>query len=165
MKDAVMVFTRKTIPELFAAGGTGDWVADRARVEKCEYVICTRNSEGGPPWPTNASGGVAHGAAFLVGRGLTVTAPDAELRVVIGFREYAEINQPQCWPGNRNPVAYGGAEPMLKGLDLDSLDWKPFPVDLVAPPEAKPLTIAQAKAGLAVGLGVPETAVEITIRA
>ena len=28
-----------------------------------------------------------------------------------------------------------------------------------------PLTIAEAKAGLALGLGVPETAIEITVRA
>lgn len=158
MENAVVVFTRKSIPEMFAAGGTGDWVADRTRVEKCQYVVATRNLEG------SSDSKFAHGAGFVIGRILS-TVPVEEGRILIKFAEYAEINVRDVWKGNRNPVAYGTVEELLPESDLDGLDWKPFPHELVEPPKVKPLTIPEAKAGLAAHLGIPPDAIEITIHA
>ena len=158
MEDSVIVFTRKSIPGMFAAGGTGDWVADRGRVEKCQYVIATRNLDG------SSDTKFAHAAGFVIGRSLS-TVPVGEGRILIKFAEYAEINVRDVWKGNRNPVAYGAVEELLPEIELNGLDWKPFPHELVEPAKVKPLTIAEAKAGLAAHLGIQPDAIVITIHA
>ena len=80
---------------------------------------------------------------------------------------------PDVWDGSRNPVRYiDAAEIEAKGIIFDDLVFEPL-----APPAhpapalrtekvvaVKLLTIAQAKAGLAATFGVPETAIEITIK-
>ena len=157
-RDTIAVFTRKSAGSIFKAGGSGDWVADRARAEKCKYLVCVRNAHGSrQPEDT-----LAHGTAFLVGRGLFIARTEAD-RIVIGFHEYASINVATSWQ-NRNPVGYHELQGWLR-IDPATLDWKPFPTEQVEQPKAKPLTIAQARAGLAAGLGVSEDRIEIIIRA
>jgi hypothetical protein len=78
------------------------------------------------------------------------------------------IDSPDAWPGYRNPVRYGTLEEF--GItDPEALAWHPMPA---IPPRTYagetldedqdgpgPLTIAEAKAGLALGLSVPEAAI------
>ena len=78
--------------------------------------------------------------------------------------EYAEIDVSNAWAGQRNPVRYTDLSEF--NLSPESLDWKPFPTDRektrVATP---PLTIDEAKQGLARRLGISPECIEIQIRA
>jgi hypothetical protein len=160
--QAVSVLTRKSKQHLFRDSGTGDWVADGGRVEKCDYVVCVRNSHG----MRSPEDEIPHATGFLIGRHLSVApSGDDEDRIVIRFREFAEVNVPNCWSGNRNPVRYGPLEELLPGVDPDALQWQPFPEHLVAPPEVKPLSIAEAKRAIAAKLGVREDQIEVIVRA
>ena len=78
------------------------------------------------------------------------------------FSEYAEIDVPDAWPGNRNPVFYGNLEQF--GVDVRQLKFQPMPEQEPAVVKAKPLTMAEAKAGLAVTFGVAPSDIEITVR-
>jgi hypothetical protein len=105
-----------------------------------------------------------------------VRSPERPERYLVKFSEYARIDYPNAWPGLRNPVRYATLEDF--GIPSpDTLTWRPMPdndsavepTPMAAPPDEDregfgPLTIAEAKAGLALGLGVPEGAIEITIR-
>ncbi len=78
------------------------------------------------------------------------------------FSECAEIDMPDKWPGNRNPVFYGDFEEM--GIDITALNFQTMPVqEPAAVTEDKPqaLTIAQAKAGLALSFGVLPADIEL----
>ena len=44
---------------------------------------------------------------------------------MIEFHEYAEINVPDMWPSQQNPVAYKNTEGL--DIDFDNLDFKPVP--------------------------------------
>jgi len=89
---------------------------------------------------------------------------------LIQFSEYALVNVPNCWKGDRNPVKYSTLEEL--GIDPSTLKWQPMPKAGMSPtPEAPaprianmPLTIADAKKGLAQTYGVAPEAIEITIR-
>lgn len=77
---------------------------------------------------------------------------------------------------NRHNGHWGGADQLEEfGItDPETLDWHPMPAVQCGTPAAEardeelegfgPLTISEAKAGLALGLGVPERAIEITVR-
>ena len=42
--------------------------------------------------------------------------PSEGNRIVINISKYAEINVPQAWPGNRNPVTYTSLDELGIGL-------------------------------------------------
>jgi hypothetical protein len=102
----------------------------------------------------------------------------AENRFLIEFSEFARVNIPNFWMGDRNPVKYRSSESL--GIDFSSLKWEPMPTPKSGPePEiehsssAQPkeqvtgggaLTLAEAKRGLALTFKVPPEAIEITIR-
>jgi hypothetical protein len=98
-----------------------------------------------------------------------VSAPNSEGRYLIQFSEYAQVNIPDAWKGDRNPVKYTSLEEI--GIDPTSLKWEPMPAPVepatsgvIAPTAVAPLTMADAKNGLALTFGVPPEAIEITIR-
>jgi hypothetical protein len=80
------------------------------------------------------------------------------------------VNIPDAWKGDRNPVKYSTLKKL--GIDLSTLEWAPMPELTEPAPEAKapaattgaPLTMAEAKRGLALTFGVSPEAIEITIR-
>ena len=89
-------------------------------------------------------------------------------RYLIQFSEYAIVNVADVWKGDRNPVRYVESLSEL-GIDPSTLNWLPMPAEKEAPkadsPDgATPLTIPEAKKGLALTFGVPPEAIEITIR-
>ena len=96
---------------------------------------------------------------------------------MIQFSEYARVDIPEIWNGDRNPVNYVTLD-TLEWLNGSSLKWEPMPAASELPepkksealqseavqPGCHPLTIAEAKNGLALTFGVVPEAVEITIR-
>lgn len=151
MSDVISVLTYKSIETILEVGGTQSWRLDRTRAAGCDYVVICRNKKS-----PGAEGPEPHGTAFMVGKVKDVV-PSTETadRWLITISEYALTDFPDQWEG-RNPVGYWTDDDF--DIDFKRLDYKPI--------NASPagLTIAEAKAGLALGLNVPETSIEIIIR-
>src|SRR6202048_3497181 len=161
---AIAVFTGKPLETLLAHGGSGPWVGAEERVKRQEYLVCIRKTKPGTE---------GHGAAFLVGK--ISTAPRkhgfdrrGQQRWFFEISEYAVVRHPGQWEW-RNPVRYTTLEAL--GIELKKLKFEPAPAPThdLPPPEAKsgvkPLTIAEAKAGLAAKFDVSPDAIEIHIKA
>jgi hypothetical protein len=151
----MVVFTRKSVEEILRAGGSAGWIAKTEEIEACEYHVCTRSRR---EWH---EGDEPVGSAFLVGRTKhAVPSPNDSnpRRKLVLFSEYALINPPipNVWPGTRNPLNYTTMEKL--GIDPATLDFKPMPVNV------EPMTIEQAKAGLAATFRVQPSQIEIAIR-
>jgi len=175
-QNIVVVFTAKSIERILKEGGTSAWRLDRNHARRCAYVVCTRNAHSN--W---GDGPEDHQSAFLIGKVSDVVrcqpTPENEeakdKRYLIKFSEFARVNVPNVWKGDRNPVKY--ASPADLNIDIASLEWKIMPVPELgtnSQPEdiagirqdPKPLTLAEAKRGLAMTFNVPSDAIEITIR-
>ena len=160
MNDIVLVLTSKSLETIFEEGGTGHWKANPARINHCKYVIVVRNAHS--DWVQDDR---PHSIAFMIGRGLKAV-PSGD-RYVIQVEEYAEIEIPNFWTGQRNPVAYLGREHLTDKLDLSQVVFQPFPHDKVVANEdlnILPLTIAEAKKGIAKKLDISPESIEIIIR-
>ena len=150
--NVIAVYTREPASAILAAGGTQAWVLDRSRAARCEYIICCRRATG-----RTASSAEQDRTAFLIGTVKDVVpSPEAKDRWLILIGEYELIHFPDLFTG-RNPVSY------LKVSDFDRVDFEQLRLQPLAklPPA---LTIAEAKAGLARGLNVAESAIEIIVR-
>lgn len=160
MENVVMVLTSKTPEDMFRDAGSGHWKVDPNRIKDCEYLLASRRElEDGQH------------AAFLIGRGLSAR-PSEPGRYVIGFEEFARVDRLWIWPNNhRNPIAYGQSgdlERALRGIGLSfsALLWEPFPREWIVEEKwVAPLTVPDAKLGIAKALGIAPECVEITIRA
>ena len=159
--EAIFIFTSKEVEQLLDEGGSCSWRLDPNHARRCPFAVITRNAY---DW---TKGKEAHGAAFLVARVKDVV-PSSEMpaRWLIEFSEFARMCIPNAWKGGRNPVRYGGLEDV--GIDPSKLNWEPMPprTEEVTPSSvtARALTMAEAKAGLALAFGVSPEAIEITIR-
>ncbi len=165
-EEAVVVFTAKCIERILREGGTSSWRLDRNHARQCVFAVCTRNANA--DW---VEGPEAHHSAFLVGKVRDVVqAPDHDDRYLVRFSEYARVNIPDVWKGDRNPVKYATLEDL--GIDPSVLKWEHMPEPSEMPSPAQPLpstataalTMAEAKKGLALTFGVAPEAIEITIR-
>jgi len=177
-QEIAVVFTAKSIERILREGGTSAWRLDRNHARRCTYAVCTRNAHA--DW---VEGQEAHHAAFIVGKISDVVpckpTPEneeaPENRYLIEFSEFARVNIPNIWAGERNPIKYRSTDDL--GIDFSKLKWEPMPEPDVAPapvaetpvaakPKATvgPLTMAEAKKGLALTFNVPPEAIEITIR-
>ncbi len=171
--ECVVVFTFRGVERIVREEGTSAWRLDPIRAGHCAYAVCTRNKYS--PYPVE--GDEEHGSAFLIGKVRDVVlARDpkeaAAGRFLIRFREYASINVPHAWKGDRNPVKYGTLKEL--GINPAGLDWKPMPSAgfpqraAQHPPDAgdvvRPLTMLAAKQGLALTFNVPPEAIEIIVR-
>lgn len=165
--EVLVVFTAKSIERLLSEGGTSSWRLDRNHARQCAFAICTRNAYA--DW---VEGPEDHHNAFLVGKVKGVVPAKEEGRFLVQFSEYAKVNIPNVWQGDRNPVKYSTLGDL--GIDPSTLKWEPMPVPeagespVATPqfnvPEGPALTIPQAKKGLALTFGVAPEAIEITIR-
>lgn len=167
--DAIAVFTGKSVETIVRDGGSCAWVLDRAHAIRARYLVCCRS---GVEW---VQGPEPQGSAFLVGI-VSDIVPSSESpgRWRIKISEFARINLPEVWQGWRNPVRYTDLETL--GIDAAKLAFEPMPQPesiTEAPPAGPravskgaigPLTIPEAKRGLAQTFGVAEDAIEITIR-
>lgn len=161
----LVVFTAKSVERILKEGGTSSWRLDRNNARQCEFAVCTRNAHA--DW---VEGPEDHHSAFLVGRITDVVpCPNHENRYLVQFSEYALMDVPEIWKGDRNPLKYAVSLESL-GIDHSQLKWEKMPEEgkkkgSSRPQEtASPLTIAEAKKGLALTFGVAPTAIEITIR-
>lgn len=161
-ENAVVVFTAKSPESIVRDGGSQSWKLDPARAKKCEWLVCTQNAHNPEPY---ADGNEPHGSAFLVGRISRISpSTDTDGRWKIEISDYARINQPDVWAGDRNPVRYTHLDTL--GIDLDGVDFHKLERDTATANQTASagLTIAQAKAGLAKTYGVDVDAIEIVIR-
>jgi hypothetical protein len=166
MSDAIIVFTFKSVERILGQGGTASWRLDRNHARQCPYAVCTRNARS-----RDTEGPEPHHTAFLVGKVKDVV-PDRNGRFLIQFSKYARVNVPDSWHGGRNPVSYGTLDEL--GIDPSVLSWESMPNAAHQPTPSEPtcaertpvgpLTMAEAKQGLAQTFGVPPEAIEITIR-
>jgi hypothetical protein len=167
-KDAIVVFTAQSTAEILESHGSEPWVLNRARAQDCEWLICTQNRH--HPDLENLSSYQLdlHGTGFLIARITQLKKSEVGdgSRWKIAFLEYARINKPGLWNGQRFPVSYRS----LKELDIDP---EQFEFERLSIIKAKPaviassnagLTIAEAKKQLAATFGVKPDAIEITIR-
>ena len=179
-QEVAVVFTAKSTERILAEGGMSAWRLDRNHARRCGFVVCTRNAHAKWEQGDWAVGTEAHHTAFLVGKISDVApceptpenheAPDN--RFIIKFSEFARVNIPDTWAGDRNPVKYRSAEDI--GIDFSRLKWEPMPESKDPPspffeaPAPKStvgaLTMAEAKKGLALTFNVPAESIEITIR-
>jgi hypothetical protein len=182
-QEIVVLFTAKSTERILAEGGTSAWRLDRNHARQCEFAVCTRNAY--PKWDQGdwALGTEAHHTAFLVGKISDVVPCEPtpenheakDFRFLIKFSEFARVNIPNARKGDRNPVKYT----TLDDLEIDpaKLKWEPMPEPDNAPtpviatsstanpkPTVGPLSMAEAKKGLALTFNVPPEAIEITIR-
>lgn len=121
LNDVVMVFTSESLETMRVKGGSGNWVANKKRIERVQWVVAARNRR-----PGRTQGSEEHGSAFLIGRvtGTKSASAPEQRRLVIVFDNYAEIAIPNVWTHSRNPVAYTSLSAL--GVDLDKLAWKVF---------------------------------------
>jgi hypothetical protein len=187
--QAVVVFTAKRVETIKEGGGSGIWSLDPARARRSAYLVCTRNGHPAE-WAEGEDAPEPHRSAFLIGRIAGVTpasTASGKRRWVIRIDRYALVDLPDVWQGWRNPVRYTTLDEL--GIDPSTLRFEEMPAAAVpaaaggdgrgeagadagrpfdrrasATPTPR-LTIADAKRGLAATFGVPEEAVEITIRA
>jgi hypothetical protein len=171
--QATVVLTAKSIERILREGGTSSWRLDRNHARRCSFAVCARNANA--DW---VEGPEAHHSAFLVGKVRDVVPCHAtpennerdKNRYLIQFSEFARVDIPNAWRGDRNPVKYSTLEDL--GIDPSLLTWEamPKPANLPEPRVlstslvGQPLTMAEAKKGLALTFNVPPEAIEITIR-
>lgn len=167
--ESAVIFTAKSIERILNEGGTSSWRLDRNHARTCTFAVCTRNAHA--DW---VEGPEPHHSAFLIGKIQDVVpATGREGRFLIRFSEYARVNIPNVWKGDRNPVKYVSNDALKEmGIDPASLKWQRMPeTAAVTVPQTQvghqavaPLTMAEAKRGLALTFGVQPEAIEITIR-
>lgn len=152
-----------------------------ARAKQCKWLVCTQNRHNRDHEFSDAT--QEHGAAFLVGKVSGVVrseevGEDGKQRWLVTICEYALIDVPDFWAHDRNPVRYlSSTELKAKGIELDALKFKTMPHSPVTlsevpnvtkrqadPTGTAPLTLAEARNGLAATFGVKPEAIEITIR-
>lgn len=167
-RDSIVIFTRDERESVIAANGSGSW---RINVEKWVGVI---------DWLilTNKVGNSRQ--VTLVGR-VVGFEPDTggknPGRYAVKIDAYALMDDPNLTfsSDSTNPVQFRKAADVLK-FDPRTLEMTSVPEQTLRQsyedtpgatkqPPAKPLTIAQAKEGLAVSFGVSPDQIEITIRA
>lgn len=167
--SAIAVFTANSRDQILEVGGSAAWVVAEKQARRREFLVCIRNAR-----EVDFHDHEPHGTAFLVGRisGLKPHGQDKKgmQRFIIEISEYAVANHPEAWGEWRNPVKYTTLEEL--GIDPKKLEFKPMPArtkELPPPspperPKTGALTIAEAKAGLALQFGVPPEAIEILIK-
>jgi hypothetical protein len=175
-EDAIVVFTARSPERLVREGGSQAWLLNPARAKQCTWLVCTQNRHN--PNHEFSDATEPHGAGFLLGKisGVHKSLEEGdEDRWIIEFSEFARIDYPDLWDHGRNPVRYTSLERLE--IDTSALKWEPMPepqsalAPVVETPSAAqpkaavgPLTMAEAKKGLALTFNVPPEAIEITIR-
>ena len=159
--NTVVVFTSKSVETIFADGGSGFWKINKSTIAKCSYIVMVANANS----KFKEQEKEKHGHAFMIGK-VSGHFEDADYpgRLVIKFSEYAFIDIANKWSGQRNPVRY--ADITEFGLDLKNLAWESYSDEKKAEIDTtKPLTIEEAKMGLAKKLGIDPGCIEISIKA
>lgn len=164
--NTMLTLTSKSLEMMFLEGGCGQWRAKESSILACRYLVATRNSRSS--W---SQGDESHGAAVMIGEISGVTPVGN--RFTINFSRFAEIIVSNVWiPAGSNPIRY--VDINETGINLEEIDWKAWPSkptnaipvseNVSSEKQILPLTISEAKKGLAMALGVEVDAIEIVIR-
>lgn len=158
---AVAVLTAKKPDELLRQGGSGPWVGAEPRVMALKYIVCVPKAE-----PRSSD----RGSLLMVSRIQEVIQHGydkrGQKRWFFRFGEYARVDLKTSWEW-RNPVKYTTLDEL--GIKLNQLKFQAGPTalhlpDVIGGSATKPLTIVEAKAGLALKFGVSPEAIEIHIK-
>lgn len=155
-----MVLTSERLDDIIARGGSGDWKANSGEVSKRLYWVGAFNARRS----SHREGDPEHGHAFLIGK-VSHVSRVGNGRVLIHLSEYSKLEaQSPSWPrGAMNPVRYMSVHELRTlGIDLNKI---PGWTAMKAEPEVRPLSIEDAKKGLALTFGVTTDSIEIIIRA
>ena len=166
---AIAVFTANSRDEILEVGGSAAWVVAKSRPAAGNF------------WSVSVTPGMSISTTMSRMARHFWSAASADLspmdidkkgmqRWIIEISEYAVVDYPEAWGEWRNPVKYTTLEEL--GIDPKKLKFKPMPPPTKDPAAACParptktgaLTIAEAKAGLALQFGVPPEAIEIFIK-
>lgn len=188
-EGCVTVYTCRGKDRILREGGSQAWRIDMSKASKRKYLVCVQNRN-----QTWGQATAEHQSAFLIAKISSVTKStekNAGDRSIIKISEFAEITVPNSWDGNRNPVAYTKLSDY--GIhtfdDLEDLNWTRLgatfnlgdvepgempgddyvaaTIDAPSSPvtdELSPLSIDEAKRGLALKFGVSVEQIDITIR-
>lgn len=162
MLDAIMLKTFETIEDVMTNGCSRSWHVNRVNAANRKFAVLTRNANGG------GEPSVPDRSAFLVGEISSVTDtadPEYPGRHQIEFGRVARVDVPEAWKPQQNPLAYVTLESL--GIDPEELDFQPVeavPTSADATQDReRGLSISEAIRLLALGLGVPEASIQITI--
>lgn len=155
MEDTLLTFTSHDEQYIKEHHYDDAWTLNEKRASNCKYLVCCYSQ------------GAKKGSAFCVGLisrlAEVPTPPNEKKRYAINITEYAPIDRPNLWDGGRFPVRYVNLADL--GIDLASLKFEPLQRQPVITAETTPpLSIAQAKAGLAKQFGVDPDQIEIVIK-
>jgi len=185
MAEVLVVFTIEPPQTILQQGGSQKWKVQADRARQCDFLVCVqnRNGAGRNEWawcePTEPDK-----SAFLIAHIEDVVPSDEEGRFLVKISSFARIHVPNVWHGWRFPVRYMSLSDL--GIDPATLDFQPVPEPSPQPTPAaavplkpipnrnsangdaasapRPLSLADAKHGLAAMYGVSPDAIEITIR-
>jgi len=108
--DTILTITENTLLDCIERAGVGWMAASFKQAQKVMYVVVAHR------------GGIDNGAAKFVIKVKGVNRHPNENRVMFTFEEYAEIDVPNAWPGNRKPFTYVNSDDM--GIDFEALVWQ-----------------------------------------
>ena len=152
MENTILTFTKNDEQFIKINKFDAGWTIDEKRASNCKYLVCCHSQ------------GAKKGAAFCVG--LIDRLEPVELseggkqRYAIYITDYAPIDLPDIWDGGRFPVRYTNLIDL--GIDLSSLQFEPLGMAKLA--IIPPLSIAQAKEGLAKNYNIEPDQIEILIK-
>ncbi len=157
MKDTILTYTRNDLQEIKTSGCDKSWVLNKDRAAACKYLVCCHSE------------GAKRGNAFLVAlisriSYVGVDQDSGKNRWAIDISEYANIDIPNVWGGWQNPVHYTSLEELridpstIKFEKLQEGEKKTGEKDI------PPLTLEQAKHGLAKYFDVKKEQIEILIK-
>jgi hypothetical protein len=162
---AIVVFTGSSKKQIINARGSRAWDLDPSHARQCDFLVCTYNKY--------LDVTEEHRAAFLVGKISGVErdlpAESDDVRYLIKISNFALTHVPEAWSKWRNPVHYATLEQL--NIDPAHLNFQPMPEKsdeageqgADADDRVKPMTIVEAKQGLAAFFGVPPEAIKIVI--
>lgn len=156
MEDTLLTFTSHDEQYIKTNHYDDAWTLNEKRASNCKYLVCCYSQ------------GAKKGTAFCVGliSHLTeVPTPEHEkTRYAIHITDYAPIDRPNTWDGGRFPVRYVALADL--GIELESLTFESLRTPAIAPSldTIPPLSITQAKEGLAKQFGVDPEQIEIVIK-
>ncbi len=128
MSQVLITYTARGKDKILSDGGSAAWTVNANNASKAKYVVCVQNlraKRSGDDWGKASH---QHGEAFIVGKVsdvVSVPVKKGPPRWLIEFSEYAEINIPNMWNGQRFPVRYETDDNI--DIDFNALSFKPMP--------------------------------------
>ena len=166
MAQIVRIITVDTAADMVAARGSAAWYGRQESFETASHFVAVEKGSRKP--------------FFIAEIEDVVPVPESgEKRWSLQFSRYAELDPADFKRDeSSNPAIGMELSRLLPGLSIDQIDWQEAPsatqkwsfsnrVSVPESPKRGPrgLTIAEAKQGLSIGLGVREDQIDIIVRA